>query len=409
MEMRGRIDVDARTQTAWGTVQSVVHLRAANTDGLRTTSATSNFMTSYTPVGNSNSALTMERGYIRFAGLTAGVSSENATTMPSYMYSSNVYSGFPNGIKQLAYTATFGGGFSATIAAESMADFGYVKPTTGAAPAPSTVATTAPSQYLNQWDTGYELVGNIRYDASWGYVQLAGLLGNDSVGCAGSAASPTGQVCTTTYNALVGPTKIGEWGFMGSFGVKLPMIAPGDDFHFQAGYGDGFIGAVESTGGMSDLSNSSNKRAMGGVIRADSNLVPSIVSSTGVVEGYGKTTAWGVYGIFTHYWTPQWRSHLAAGYLDITPPTANCTSTVGVVGVCTQSAGLNTQWGEGKLFQVSGNLIWSPTRNFNIGLDVEYLHLNSTLQNPSTAFVAAGEPGLTQSAVIYHLRLEREF
>src|SRR5665213_1238631 len=34
MEMRGRIDVDARTQTAYGTVQTVVHLRAANTDGL---------------------------------------------------------------------------------------------------------------------------------------------------------------------------------------------------------------------------------------------------------------------------------------------------------------------------------------------------------------------------------------
>ncbi len=118
LEARGRIDVDARTQTAWGTVQTVVQLRAANTDGLRTTAATSNFMTSYTPVGNSNSALTMERGYIRFAGLTAGVAEENLNTMPSYMYSSNVYPGFPNGIMELVYTATFGGGFSATIGIE---------------------------------------------------------------------------------------------------------------------------------------------------------------------------------------------------------------------------------------------------------------------------------------------------
>ncbi|HWG05874.1 MAG TPA: porin, partial [Beijerinckiaceae bacterium] len=261
MEMRGRIDVDARTQTAWGTVQTVVHLRAANTDGLRTTPATSNFLTAYTPVGNSNSALTMERGFIRFAGLTAGVGSENATTMPSYMYSSNVYAGFPNGIKQLAYTATFGGGFSATIAAESQGDFGYDKPSTGSLVAPSLVPTSEGGQYVNQWDTGYELVGNVRYDASWGYIQLAGLAGNDSLGCTTSAASPTGQVCTNApgfssagYNALVGPTKIGQWGFMGSFGVKLPMIAPGDEFHFQAGYGHGFIGAVISTGGLSDLS-----------------------------------------------------------------------------------------------------------------------------------------------------------
>ncbi|HWG05822.1 MAG TPA: porin, partial [Beijerinckiaceae bacterium] len=407
MEMRGRIDVDARTQTAWGTVQTVVQLRGANTEGLRTTSATSNFTTAYVPVGNSNSALTMERAYIRFAGLTAGVAEENANTMPSYMYSSNVYPGFPNGIKQLVYTATFGGGFSATFGVESRGEFGYNKPSTGSAVAPSLVTTATNSQYVSQWDTGYELVGNVRYDASWGYVQVAGLAGDDSVGCTSSAASPTGQVCTATYNPLVGPTKYGQWGFVGSFGVKLPMIAPGDEFHMEGTVTHGFIGASESTGGLSDLSDSSNKRAMGGVIRADSNLVPTVVSSTGAVDAYGETDAWGVYGIFTHYWTPQWRSNLAVGYLDISPPTANC-STV-AAGVCVQNGGLNTQWGEGKLLQVAGNIIWSPTKNFNIGFEAEYLHLTSVLQNQTTAFIAAGSPGLTESAVIYHLRLERQF
>ena len=405
MEMRGRIDVDARTQTSYGTVQTVVHLRAANTDGLRTTVATTNFLTSYTPAGNGSSALTMERAFIRFAGITAGVSSENATTMPSYMYSSNVYAGFPNGIKQLAYTATFGGGFSATIAIESQGDFAYHKQS-GLAPAPSKVVTATPDLYVNQFDTGYELVGNVRYDASWGYVQLAGLTGNDSIECT--------TTCSSSYNPLIGPTKYGEYGFIGSFGVKLPMIAPGDDFHFQYGYGHGFIGAVISTGGLSDLSNSSNKRVLGGVLRSDSNLVPTAVDASGGVDSYGLTNAWGVYGIFTHYWTPNWRSHLAVGYADITPPSANsapgvvaatCTAT-GAPGNC---AGLNTQWGEGKLFQVSGNLIWSPTKNFNIGVDVEYLHLNSVLQNPNATYVAAGEPGLTESSVIYHLRLERQF
>ena len=45
--------------------------------------------------------------------------------MPSWMYSGNVYAGFPNGIKQLVYTATFGGGFSATVGIEDRGDFGY--------------------------------------------------------------------------------------------------------------------------------------------------------------------------------------------------------------------------------------------------------------------------------------------
>jgi hypothetical protein len=98
---------------------------------------------------------------------------------------------------------------------------------------------------------------------------------------------------------------------------------------------------------------------------------------------------------------------VAVGYLDITPPTANC-STVSA-GVCVQNGGLNTQWGEGKLFQLAGNIIWSPVKNFNIGFEAEYLHLNSTLQNPNSTFVKAGEPGLSENAVIYHLRLERQF
>jgi hypothetical protein len=409
MEMRGRIDIDGRTQTAWGTVQTVVHLRGANTEGLRTTQATGNFMTAYVPVGNSNSNLTMERAFIRFAGITAGVGSENMNTMPSYMYSSNVYPGFPNGIKQLAYTATFGGGFSSTIALEARGDYGYVKPTGGLAPAPSAVVTSTNAEYVSQWDTGYELVGNVRYDSSWGYIQLAGHTGNDSVGCTSSSSSVTGQVCTQSYNPLVGPAKYGEYGFVGSFGVKLPMISPGDEFHMEGTYNHGFVGGTISTGGLSDLSNSSNKRVLGGVLRSDSNLVPTLVSSNGSVEQYGLTNSWGVYGIFTHYWTPQWRSNVAVGYVDITPPTANCTSSSGVVGVCTQTAGLNTQWGEGKLFQLAGNIIWSPVRNFNIGFEAEYLHLSSVLQNPNSTFVAAGEPGLHESSVIYHLRLEREF
>ncbi|HWG03505.1 MAG TPA: porin, partial [Beijerinckiaceae bacterium] len=99
MEMRGRIDVDARTQTNWGTVQTVVQLRGTNTDGIRSSSGTSNFSTAYVPNGNSSSALTMERGYIRFAGVTAGVSAENFVAAPGYMYFAPPWAKFSNGIK----------------------------------------------------------------------------------------------------------------------------------------------------------------------------------------------------------------------------------------------------------------------------------------------------------------------
>jgi len=418
MEIRGRIDIDGRTQTSYGTVQTVVHLRMADTNGIRATASSTNFVTAFVPQTCTSAGTTLERAYIRFAGFTFGVGSENATTMPSYMYSSNVYAGFPNGMPQLAYTATFGGGFSATAAVEDINSFGYVRPGAGTGAAPSTVVTSSTAVWIGQWDTNFELVGNVRYDASWGYIQLAGLIGNDSAGCAASTASPTGQICSASNNLLLGPTKYGEYGLMGSFGVKLPMIAPGDEFHAQVGYGNGFIGAVESAGSFNDLSDASNKRVLGGVIRSDSNLVPTLVSSTGAIEQYGLTKSWGIYGIFTHYWTPNWRSNVAAGYWDVTPPTASANATATTAGNCVQTvgaiepatcAGLNTQWGHGDAFQLSGNIIWSPAANFDIGLDVEYLNIHSVLQNPNPAFVAAGEPGLSENGLIYHLRVERTF
>jgi hypothetical protein len=322
----------------------------------------------------------LERAYIRFAGITAGVAAENASTEPSYIYASNVYAGFPNGIKQLAYTATFGGGFSGTIAVESRGDFGYD-------------TTQAAFTYVNHFDTGYVLVGNVRDDQSWGFVQLAGLVTNDSV-------TNNGTSLVTSNNTLTGPVKYGAYGFIGSFRINLPMIAAGDQLNFQFGYGHGFIGAVLSQGGLSDISDASNKRGLGGVIRADANLVPTSVTTGGLVNSYGLTNAWGLDALFTHYWAPDWRTNAALEYAQITPPTAGANGT---------GAGLNTQWGRGNLFVAVANLIWSPTKNFDIGIEAEYLNLTSKLQNPSAAFLTAGQPGLKEDGFVYHLRLERQF
>ena len=55
---------------------------------------------------------------VQWAGFTFGIAPENYAFMPSMFYNGNLWVGFPNGVKQLAYTATFGGGFSATLALE---------------------------------------------------------------------------------------------------------------------------------------------------------------------------------------------------------------------------------------------------------------------------------------------------
>jgi hypothetical protein len=397
-EFRGRIDLDARTRTSWQTVQTVIRLRATNRDGVRNVAGTSNFMPAYLPGGNGTSTLTMERAFIRFSGFTAGVAEENFTTMPGYLYSGNLYAGFPSGVKQLAYTATFGGGLSATFAIESRGDLGNDTQTGFNVP-PSAVPTAANSTYVNRFDTGYDLVGNVREDQKWGYFQLSGAIGNNTTSTQPSA----------NYNPKFGPHKYGAYVVGLSFRYNLPFIAPGDQFNFQTEFGHGMDGLVLSTGGLSDVSNSSNKRFLGGVVRADSNLTPTSVDAGGTPLAYGQEDAWAVFGLFTHYWSPTWRSNVGGGYAQFTPPAARANLTGCIFATGAGCKGLNTQWGRGKIAQIAGNLVWSPTKDFDMGFELEYLHLASTLQNPSAAFIAAHEPGLIEDGVGAKLRLQRTF
>lgn len=127
-----------------------------------------------------------------------------------------------------------------------------------------------------------------------------------------------------------------------------------------------------------------------------------MVNATGQITAYGLETGWSIQGMFTHYWTPSWRSNFMLGYAEFNPPAASSWNGG-------QNAGLNTQWGQGDVFAAAANIIWSPVKNFDIGLETEYLHLTSKIQNPSSNFVSAGLPGLTEDGFNTHLRLERTF
>jgi hypothetical protein len=78
VEARGRVDLDARTQTAWGTVQTVVSLRLGRTSGI---------LKDVGPLlSDAGAAATLEAAYIRFAGFTFGAAKDNFSFMPSTFY-----------------------------------------------------------------------------------------------------------------------------------------------------------------------------------------------------------------------------------------------------------------------------------------------------------------------------------
>ena len=405
-EIRGRIDVDARTPTAMGAARTFIRLRAANTSGIRNTTATNNGI--WGEAAASTTGISIESAMVQWAGFTFGVAPENYAMMPSQIYNANPWAGFPNGMKQIAYTATLGGGLSATVALEDKSDFGY---------------SSGPSQgvYLNKLTTAANIVANLRLDQAWGFAAVHGMIGNNSLESNfGFNPNATGTVNSVNTNSLIGagalgyadaytssfvPTPVNPSGTAANYGTisagqstfggyavgatvnfKLPMIAAGDQVWFTANYAHGMTGALLSGGGLSTMASASAKRILGGIIRVDQNLV--LTGGNGTAANpytVGSTNGWNVAMAATHYWTANWRSNFSAGYVEINPPTSTATATDALLGTVSLP-----QWGKGKLWEVAGSIIYSPAKDFDIGLEVQYANLKNNVQNTATAVTACG-------------------
>jgi len=334
-------------------VQTVFTLRLMSASGLANTPP--GYTGGVFAAGNASSA-TIEAAYIRFAGFTVGQAASNFTFLPPFQYHTMFTSGFPNGIRQLAYTATFGGGFSATIALENRAELTNSNSvnTLGANPFTATAATAGPiAQRLPA------LVGNVRIDQSWGSAMLSGVVlentatfGNANLAVVGNA----GPLVRST-----------GWAVSGGLKVNLPMIAAGDSIQVWAGYGVGALDYVVGPG-MNAGSTATTGNFLGGFLRSDRNVTLFCVNAACTIGGSEQTKAWSIAGILTHYWTPSLRSNLIGSYLRIDP------------GSVTQ----NTAWSQGGLSRANvwtavGQLIWSPVRNFDIGVELSYARLNQNL------------------------------
>ena len=114
---------------------------------------------------------------------------------------------------------------------------------------------------------------------------------------------------------------------------------------------------------------------------------------------------WNVAMAATHYWTPQLRSNLTAGYVRLNPPT--------VSGALTTASPF--QWGRSSVYEVAASLVYSPAKDFDIGLEVQYLNYKTTIQNlalsTGTFGIGVGQTaqGLSGSNISTKLRIERQF
>jgi hypothetical protein len=349
---RGYITADARNQTEYGTVRGYLAV------GLSTNNV------GFDGAANTFSA---NRAFIQWAGFTFGLSqsfydfySSPATSYWGSFPSSDTGDG---GWMVAGYTAQFGNGFSATLAAE-------MRRTTQIAFAG---ANTTPGSGLFPGQYGGfqvpDIVANIRVDQAWGSAQIMGALH---------------QVNATHYGGATGVASghpDDRLGFAIGAGIRLntPMIGQGDFFQAQINYSHGALRYIFQTPNSNWGKVDGESQGFG--VLSDAVYGGNII--TGNASDLSLTTAWNINAAYDHFWNPRWRTSLYGGYAAVSYSDqgnrivcalegASAGSGAGTTAVALP--GCDNDW---STWWVGSRTQWNVTKDFYLGIDVMYARLLS--------------------------------
>src|ERR1700730_8515060 len=240
----GRVELDARTQSPFGTLRSFIRVDAfyGSNGSAALGSLGQQANTFNTTAGTSAPRETtiVNKAFIQFAGLTAG---RAQSMFDFYVDAYNYHSlrGSNATVTLLAYTATFGNGFSATLSFEDQPDrraaIGSTIASTTAAPI-TIGGVSAPSFPAQPGGPPVpELGGHLRLDQPWGAVQLSAAahqLRDTLFAMTALATPPVAVPGGYAFPALTS----NSYGFAVQGGVQLnaDYLSPGDKLWLQAAY-----------------------------------------------------------------------------------------------------------------------------------------------------------------------------
>lgn len=403
-EVRGRVDVEAVTPTDLGEARMVARLRVSSSSGSRTGTIANNAGYAYEP-GVLLKAVP-EAAFLRVAGFTVGIAPSNYALMPTSMYTGTPWAQYTNGVAQVAYRHDFGSGFSVTGALERAKDWAY------------NMSWSRPSTALN-------LVANAKWEQNWGWLALHGAISGNSIekpdaNVQGQAPDPLDPGVASLYGGDTSGQKRYNAAAIGvTANFKLPALGPRDEVWLTANYTNGNLGALLAAGGLSNISNQNNGALIGGILRADENMM--ITSGDGTEANpyrVKNVQGFGVAAMLTHHWSAKWRSNFNAGYVQINPPKSLAYESNPLFTSTTPIP----MWGRGQLVTVAGSLIYSIAENFDVGIEGAYAYLRNDVQNapqayeltnfgprPYSATVDGPLPGLKQGNAIVKMRMDRLF
>ena len=351
------LNLDTRTATEYGVVRTYVDM---------TFNWTTDTATDVRAGGN----LGVYYAFIQFAGFTMGKAVSQFST-PWTGYPGNNTSFLlggqddVTGINQIAYTAQFGNGVSATVSLEEnsglngvgsainsytrapLYDLGLGLANFGTAAGSNWGGTNVP-----------DIVGQLRVDQAWGLFQLSAAAHQLRAGNAVAAS--------------LSPVPSDAWGFAVQAGLSLKNLptGAGDSINVSVGYADGASRYI--IGGVSPDSYAIGNNA----------VLATGFSSDGVyAPGFGiqKTETYGVRGAFNHNWDPYWSSSLFGAW-----------SAVRYNNTVKTALAANPDWDISQLGLVTR---WTPVKGLTFSGEVMYSYLTQNRVGLVNATAVAGDRG----------------
>ena len=427
---RSFIFLDTRQQTAYGTLRAYMNIGHSG-----------DF-----PGGQ---AVYANRAFMQLAGFTWGLATSyydffsSPATSYSVPWSSDTGDG---GWKVAAYTAQLGNGVSASLSFEQPRNSVIVNTSVSTACTGTFDAnnTTANCRVNNPFLVGAlptadqrkivmpDIVANVRVDQAWGSAQLMGAVTNNGGGYYGN----------TLLFAQNNGHPDDKLGFAVGAGIKVnfPMIGPGDYLQAQVNYTQGavrYAATTPASAGSPGIFEGGDKLGLGWFTDAvfcglTSTSAPGTgACPTGATE-LQLTTAWSAQVAYEHFWTPSLRTSLVGAYTDISYNstasammceainTAGATGTQGSNTISSSLGGANLvdTCGNGSFdwsyWSVSSRTQWNITKEFYVGLEGYYGHLNTMSPGTTVRYRSANpQPaGLRtladQDVFVYRMRVHRD-
>jgi hypothetical protein len=317
----------------------------------------------------------INNAYIQWAGITAGIKGSFFDYLGGgetwFNMISPEHSG--TGIPLLAYTATFGGGFSATLSLE--------EPATPLEESSRQVFDGGAQEFYDVNGATYtntglgarapDVVGSLDLTQSWGTAHLAAVAHQAEI------ESP-----------LVGGGDDTKWGWavLGGVGFNLPQLGAGDVVKFQGAYSYAAIGySGFTTAGWGQGDNGVNMNG-NGMIYSFADGVQSSVNGAWAVP-----TTWEVGAVAELHLTPQFAIDPEISYGSLTWSNKSAFTTF---------EGDMDSWMGGAVFS------WTPATNLSFNLEAVYQYTH--FSGGSGAYAVPGVP-TDASGFNGRIRVERDF